>query len=244
MQRAKEVVSDVGTWMIRWGLLTLPERYHWEIAARLPISNLGLPVATDENLWESGDREVNRMLARLHDYDESFSIGSSSVLDIGCGAGRLLVPLASSGAEAYGIDASRAFLKQCRNNADSRDVDVTLAQAEDGIPEFETEFDLIFCVKTFQSLRRRLTLRYLKDSYRYLADGGTVYLTFPDLEDKSNQTKLIDEEFDDIRPFRNRYFTRQEVRIYLETVGFDDIDFLIDDAEGPVLRQFVALARK
>lgn len=244
MPQMKERLTRVSKQLMRRGLSSLPDRYHWEVAARLPISNLGLPVTPEGDLVESGRQETDRIVEQLHDYNESFAIETSTVLDIGCGAGRLLIPMGSKGANAYGIDASRSFLKQCKKNATEHGVDVRLARSEDGIPDFGTEFDLVFCVKTFQSLRRRIMLKYLQDAHQQLADGGILYLTLSDLDSPANKSQLFNEELEDVAPFRNRYFTQDEIRHYLDYIGYTEIQMHSRGNDELVEDQFVVMAKK
>jgi cyclopropane fatty-acyl-phospholipid synthase-like methyltransferase len=207
------------------------------------VSNLGLPVAPEEDLLATGAAETDAILQAVTDYDESFDISGSPVLDIGCGPGRILIPMAEQGADAYGIDASKGFLSQCQANATDRDLSLTLARTDDIIYDFGTKFSLVLCVKTFQSFRRRLTLTYLQQAYDHLATGGILYATVADLESETNQRALFREELDDKNPFRNRFFTREEVRIYLDYIGYRDVQFRTLD-EGSVRDQFAVLARR
>lgn len=57
--------------------------------------------------------------------------GSSSqlILDLGCGSGRLLLPLAEQGHRVLGVDHDEAALARCRHALSKRDVDVVLKTA-------------------------------------------------------------------------------------------------------------------
>ena len=237
-------IAATGSRLMHSFLSVLPDRYHWEIASRLPVSNLGLPVEADEDLMTSGRRELERIRSVLNRYGGDLEVEQSTVLDIGCGPGRVLLPMAEAGADAYGIDAAAGYLSQCRTNAADLGVDITLARTTETIPDFGTEFDLIYCIKTFQSLPRRLTIRYLQQSFDHLRNGGILYATFPDVESDANLTALFSEEIDDRSPYRNRYFTRLEVRQYLNWLGFREIEFYSTDRNGGVRDQFTVVARR
>lgn len=151
--------------------------------------------------------------------------------------------MAEQDADAYGIDVSTGFLSQCQVNATDRDLLFIFARTNDTIYGFGIKFSLVLCVKTFQRFRRRLTLTFLQQAYDHLAAGGILYATFADLESEANQRALFGEELDDENPFRIRFFTREEIRIYLDHIGYRDLQFRTRDDEESVRYQFAVLAR-
>lgn len=71
----------------------------------------------------------------------------SRLLDVGCGTGRHLVPLAASGIDATGVDLSPAMLSQARARAREAGVEVQLVEADAReLPADLGPFDAAICL--------------------------------------------------------------------------------------------------
>jgi ubiquinone/menaquinone biosynthesis C-methylase UbiE len=69
------------------------------------------------------------------------------LLDVGCGTGRHVVPLAALGASATGVDLSPAMLAQARDRADRAGVTVELVEADArDLPAELGPFDAAICL--------------------------------------------------------------------------------------------------
>jgi SAM-dependent methyltransferase len=79
---------------------------------------------------------------------ETFDLRAGDrLLDVGCGTGRHLVPLASSGLRATGVDLSPAMLERARARAAQADVDVQLVEADArDLPADLGPFDAAICL--------------------------------------------------------------------------------------------------
>lgn len=105
------------------------------------------------------------------------------LLEIGCGSGRLLVPLAAAGYAITGVDSSPTMLSRCRAALDVAGpavaARVTLAQADMTHLHLAAQaFHLVFiALGTFQHLTdltaRRMTLRALR---AHVVPGATLVL--------------------------------------------------------------------
>jgi SAM-dependent methyltransferase len=96
------------------------------------------------------------------------------VLDLGCGTGRLAIPLARRGKEVAGIDRSRAMLA----HAESKAGPLAIRWIEGDFRDFDLgqEFDLIIaCGHAFQALLTEADQRtFLLCARRHLAAGGRL----------------------------------------------------------------------
>jgi SAM-dependent methyltransferase len=103
------------------------------------------------------------------------------VLELGCGTGRVLLPLAQSCGSIHGIDASEAMLTICRQKLQAAAIPPTKAQVEVGdITNFHLgrTFDLIIApYRVFQLLETDTQVDGLFSCVRaHLASGGTCIL--------------------------------------------------------------------
>ena len=103
---------------------------------------------------------------------------SGAILDIGCGTGRILLPMARTGAAVKGIEPSGAMLAHCRAKLAKEPEDVrarvTLHQGDARNLDLGVRFDLI--VAPFRVLQHLVSiedqLRCLTSVARHLAPGG------------------------------------------------------------------------
>lgn len=70
----------------------------------------------------------------------------ASVLDLGCGAGRVAVPLAHLGLRVTGVDTHAGYLRRAQARAQREGVALTLVQADMSQLTFREAFDGALCV--------------------------------------------------------------------------------------------------
>jgi len=122
---------------------------------------------------------------------------SGSVLELGCGTGRKLIPIASDGHPSTGLDLSPEMLAEARRQADERSLTVEWVQGDMRAFDLGRTFDLVFIaansllhlheaadlVSCFRSVRAHLApgARFVFDvfnpSVRLLADADGVRRT-------------------------------------------------------------------
>ncbi len=99
-----------------------------------------LPAGTSRGLWaylndaqlaQSCDRQLAETPLLQHDlrFAEVFFANPGSLVDLGCGTGRLLVPFAKRGYQVLGVDLSGEMLKVAREKAGAASLPITLIQA-------------------------------------------------------------------------------------------------------------------
>jgi len=115
-------------------------------------------------------------------YVEMARAASGAVLEIGCGTGRILIPMAKAGARVTGLDASSAMLAVCRDalaaqpeNLQNR---VTLVKGDMRAFDLRRQFELV--VIPFRPFQHLLTvddqLACLAAIHRHLVPGGKLVL--------------------------------------------------------------------
>ncbi len=154
-------------------------------------SQVGLLVEVYDNQtiteWEASQND-------LPFYLEEAKVAGGSVLELGCGTGRLLIPLLSSGLEVSGLDASAAMLEIARQKREhlSPELASRLHLHQGDMSEFELGQQFALILIPFRSFQLLLTpeaqRRCLICINRHLTPRGKVIIN------------LFDPRYDLIRP--------------------------------------------
>jgi SAM-dependent methyltransferase len=115
-------------------------------------------------------------------YQQRIPSPQARVLELGCGTGRVLVPLAEKCRRILGVDVSEAMLALCRRKLAERRLLSSSAEVRQGdITDIELgeEFDLIIApFRVFQTLETdREVSGYFTAVRDHLSSGGTAILT-------------------------------------------------------------------
>lgn len=104
---------------------------------------------------------------------------SNSVLDIGCGAGRISIYLAEHGFDVIGIDVSEGLLSVAREISKKKNQAIHYFQSEGTELNFPDEvFDALIGFKILcYTPTRELRNQQLQEFYRVLRPGGTCIIT-------------------------------------------------------------------
>ena len=104
--------------------------------------------------------------------------GRRRVLDLGCGDGRMVVPLAVGGHDVVGMDCNADALDICRHRLGDADASLLHADVEDAWPELGAPFDAVLCLgNTFMLLHDLETAAtVLARCCAGLVPGGIVVL--------------------------------------------------------------------
>jgi SAM-dependent methyltransferase len=80
-------------------------------------------------------------------YAEEARRHGGPVLELACGTGQLLVPIARNGLNAVGLDLSAAMLARARDRARAAEADVELVEGDMRSFDLETRFGLVFIAR-------------------------------------------------------------------------------------------------
>jgi SAM-dependent methyltransferase len=140
---------------------------------------------TDEALrdfFQSGTDQVDYILRTIrHHLDDSFS--PRTVLDFGCGTGRLLIPFAGIAETVLGLDVSDGMLQEAVRNCEKFNVtNVSVSKSDDNLTKLTGTFDLVHSVIVFQHIPPPRGIRLFKNLLRHLSDGGVgaIQITYSD----------------------------------------------------------------
>lgn len=110
--------------------------------------------------------------------------GGDPVLELGCGTGRVLIPLAAAGYRVYGLDYSAAMLRVLKENLlPELEPRVHLLQADLAAFRLARSFALILLpCNTYSTLSDAERSRCLERVRRHLAPGGLFVASMPNPE--------------------------------------------------------------
>ena len=123
---------------------------------------------SDEEFRASGERELLDIVL-----DGVVLDRSAEALEIGCGIGRLLAPLARRVAVAHGVDISPSMV--ARSKEFCRDLPNVRTEVTDGALAHlaDTSLDMVFSFIVFQHIPEREPIRrYVEEAARVLRPGG------------------------------------------------------------------------
>jgi ubiquinone/menaquinone biosynthesis C-methylase UbiE len=170
----------------------------------------------DDDDWRVGGQQD---YSRLTPYFDK----SSTVLDLGCGIGRVASFVAPECAEFWAVDVSPQMLvmaserlASCRNVHYALCEDVKFADVKDA------SVDLAYCLLVLQHLEREDAFLLLEELRRVIRPTGTVVLTYPNLLSDVYLDCFVGYAHSGAvaEPGRARIYTPQEVERILPAAGF------------------------
>ena len=184
-------------------------------------------------------------------YVEEAKKADPPVLELACGTGRVLIPVAKAGVHVHGLDSSPAILDVCRRKVADLSADlrahVALHEADMREFSFEERFGLIYCpCRSFLHLMTtEAQITALRNIHDHLREGSRLALNFfnPDVSfiaeasGRGRGSAKIQQEFTNPE-------TGNRV-ISWGTLGHDPVTQIIDtyfiydevDAEGRLLER-------
>ncbi len=118
-------------------------------------------------------RDLDRELRRLGRPADHLAMRA---LDIGCGPGRVMLPMSRRFREIHGVDVSDEMIRQARQRlSQSPNAHVHVNNGLD-LDGFATgSFDFVYSFAVFQHIpSREVVLNYLREAWRVLRPGGLV----------------------------------------------------------------------
>jgi ubiquinone/menaquinone biosynthesis C-methylase UbiE len=171
---------------------------------------------SDPEVFEAAGRKDAERL-------DSFIGPSDTVVDLGCGIGRVTRYVAPLCRDIWAVDASETMLRFARERlAELPNVRFLLGRGT-ALPEIDTSsVDFAYSLLTLQHVEREHAFRLLRELRRILRDGGRAFLTFPNLlSDEYLRAFLHYVDVDEVgNPARARFYTPQEVERILPAAGF------------------------
>jgi cyclopropane fatty-acyl-phospholipid synthase-like methyltransferase len=159
----------------KWETFAQQDPYHY-ILTSLQSSDTG-------EFWQSGERTIQREFLALLELHE---VPPLVCLELGCGIGRLAIPLARRFQQAIGVDLSESMIRRAASYARDNGVEnvryTSITGPEDLAHKFQThagQCDFIYSLLVFQHIPEFSTIDgYLHVIRTLLHHRGLAYLQF------------------------------------------------------------------
>jgi len=179
---------------------------------------------------------------------------NGKVLELGCGTGRITIPIAKAGLQIWGLDVSEPMLDvlqekaKCESEITNRNLNISIGDMRNY--EFDEKFKLIFIpFRTFQNLIKEEEQKdCLKCCHEHLTDDGLFIV---------NVFKLLEGHLDEswVRPEQTDYETIENdikikrthirKRVDLENqVIYPTLIYYVTDKDGKTEKYYEHLAMK
>jgi ubiquinone/menaquinone biosynthesis C-methylase UbiE len=152
-----------------------------------------------------------------------FLVPDATVLDVGCGTGRVMEHLAPWCREVDGVDISEQMVRGGRERLGHlanvhfhHGNGYDLAGFEDG------SFDVVYSIVALQHMPRTVAYNYLLESHRVLREGGVLWLYVPNLlrDDCFAAFHHFSQPWFVSHPYPMNFYTPQELSRLLVAAGF------------------------
>jgi SAM-dependent methyltransferase len=140
--------------------------------------------ARRNNRWDpaeffaTGTREIDHVMAYLRQHGQPVALGS--VLDFGCGVGRLSQALATHFTQVIGIDIADSMIaraKELNQHGDRVSYRVNVTDDLAQLPS--ASLDAVYTNITLQHVPPDSAIRYVREFFRVLKPGGVALFQIP-----------------------------------------------------------------
>jgi ubiquinone/menaquinone biosynthesis C-methylase UbiE len=178
----------------------------------------------------SGTREFEERGLRDAEILRKFVSPDSTVLDLGCGIGRVDKYLSPHCKRLFAIDVSDRMLALAKRRLTGLpNIELYRNNGRD-LSEFpDKTFDLVFALLVFHHLDRKDALTYLQEIIRVLKRDGIGYVQFPNRRSPYFSKEKMEERRYDVA--RTRWYTESEVVTLLQAVGFNILSTIFEGSE-------------
>jgi SAM-dependent methyltransferase len=181
----------------------------------------------DPRLAEAYDADMGAAADAMNDVPFYLRLARQSadaghaVLDLGCGTGRVTLPIAREGIETVGLDNAPAMLDVARRKAAAEALDVPWIEADMRDFQIDRSFGLI--IIPYRSFLHLLTgedqMSCLASVREHLVPGGRFALNFFTPRFRDERSSPVISRLN--KRMRLRYVSRDEMASLLDAAGFE-----------------------
>jgi SAM-dependent methyltransferase len=166
-----------GTIDPRWEAFAAREPY-FAVLTDPRFLRANLTAEHEREFFASGETVVSWMLGVI-DAGLSPQFAPMSILEYGCGVGRLALPLAQRPGAVTAVDRSPVMLELARREAERRGLGHIAFESADALFRAPRTFDLVVCYHVLQRLRRLEGMALLRQLVDLIGPGGVGVFQWP-----------------------------------------------------------------
>jgi SAM-dependent methyltransferase len=174
-------------------------------------------------------------------FDEQIRSCGGRALEVGCGSGRLLVPLRKRGLSVEGVESSGELIHLCENRLKGAGLETKIHGMEIEEVRFDEEFHLLYVpLGSFQMIKGwDESQKALEHFFQALAPGGKLiiplylpiprrfdasdkWVIFKDMKNKTAKTRFVEREKNHHDPLEQLIESNQRFEVWL---GMDIVEF-------------------
>lgn len=162
-----------------WKLVAEREPY-WGVLSEDQFRGSALDEETHRRFMDSGESFVANLVALVRQHLRP-DFSPQRALDVGCGVGRLLLPMARRATEAVGVDIAPAMLELTAREARRQGLNnVRLFPSDDTLSQVSGEFDLVNTYIVLQHIPPERGYRLIAAMLARMAIGGigSIQMTY------------------------------------------------------------------
>ncbi|HUG13370.1 MAG TPA: methyltransferase domain-containing protein [Thermomicrobiales bacterium] len=172
--------------------------------------------ADEARFWSSGQRDAERYVIPLLRPE-------AVVLDLGGGIGRIARAVAPHCRRLILADVSRSMLRRARNALrGTPNIEFVKTSGKSLASVASNSVDVAYSHLVLQHVEREDVISYLGELHRVLVPGGVIRFQVPNLADPQQLSTYV--EYALATPAKSlgrlRYYTREEIQLLLERLGF------------------------
>ena len=161
----------------RWEAFAAREP-HFAVLTAPRFLQANLTPEHEREFFLSGETTVAWMLAVI-DAGLAPGFAPMTILEYGCGIGRLALPLAMRPGSVTAVDRSPAMLARARIEAERRDLTHISFETPQTVLSSDRRFDLVICYHVLQRLSSREAQALVTELCRLIAPGGVGVFQWP-----------------------------------------------------------------
>lgn len=191
----------------------------WRPADEAAARQLIVTYEDEERFEFTGRQEAERLLPHVR--------GDATVLDLGCGIGRIALYIAPHCARLWAVDVSAEMLAMARRRLVGENNVRFATCSGTRVPDVETgSVDFLYSIIVLQHLEREDAFLLLEECVRMLRPGGSAFITWPNIADPEYLQSFVDyaHNGDVADRARARMYTTTELAVLLPRAGFSAVE--------------------